>query len=53
MHKTFVKYMFLCSVQYVNRQGDNMTYKNNMRCTYDTLNDMNLCMIYFSHMNNI
>ena len=45
--------MFLLSVQYISRQGDNMTYMNNMRYTYGTMNDMNLCMIYFTHMNNI
>ena len=45
--------MFLLSVQYISRQGDNMTCMNNMRYTYGTMNDMNLCMIYFTHMNNI
>ena len=44
MHKLLLSICFY--LVYVYRQGDNMTYKNNMRYKYDTLNNMNLCMIY-------
>ena len=45
--------MFLLSVQYSGRQVDNMTYMSNMRYTYVTMNDVNLCTIYSTNMNDI
>ena len=45
--------MFLFSVQYSSRQVDNMIYMSNMRYTYVTMNDVNLCIIYFTNMNDI
>ena len=42
--------MFLLSVQYISRQGDKMTYMNNMKYTYGTMNDMNpLYDIFHTH----